>query len=296
MKQLHGTGVALITPFREDFSVDEDALRRIVRTCIDGGVDYLVALGTTAESVTLSKSEKQQVMEVVVDENAGALPLVVGIGGNNTLQLAEELQNTDLGSFVAVLSVSPYYNRPTQEGIYQHFKYLSKASPKPLIVYNVPVRTGSNMMPTTVMRLAGQCPNIIAIKEASGDMAQIRTLIKTAPPGFLVISGDDSIALETIEAGGVGVISVLGQGVPAEYSKMIRLAMGGDFTAARDLHMRIQQGIELIFREGNPAGIKAVFEFLGLASARVRLPLVEASDDLKKEIATYVRSFSNIPA
>ncbi len=296
MKLIYGTGVALVTPFREDLSVDEGALRRIVRSCVDGGVDYLVILGTTAESVTLSKSEKQRIMEVVVSENAGVLPLVIGIGGNNTMQLAEELRNTDLQHFVAVLSVSPYYNRPTQEGIYQHFKYLSTASPIPLILYNVPARTGSNMLPQTVVRLAQDCSNIIAIKEASGDIAQIKTIIESAPDGFLVISGDDSTALQTIEAGGAGVISVLGQGVPAEFSKMIRLALDGEYAAARQIQARLQPGVELIFREGNPAGIKSIFEFLGLASGRVRLPLVEASADLKKEISGFMKSYSNIPA
>lgn len=296
MKLIYGTGVALVTPFREDLLVDEEALRRIVRFNIDGGVDYLVILGTTAESVTLTKSEKQRIVEVVVSENAGVLPLVIGIGGNNTMQLAEDLRNTDLQHFVAVLSVSPYYNRPTQEGIYQHFKCLSAASPIPLIVYNVPARTGSNMLPQTVIRLAQDCSNIIAIKEASGDITQIRSLIKSAPKGFLVISGDDSTALQTIEAGGAGVISVMGQGFPAEYSKMIRLALEGDFSAARDIQARLQPGLELIFREGNPAGIKAVYEFLGLASGRLRLPLIEASVDLKKEINGFMKSFSNIPA
>lgn len=296
MKKLRGTGVALVTPFRADLSVDEKALRNIVRHCIDGGVDYLVALGTTAESVTLGKTEKQLVMKTVVSENAGKLPLVVGIGGNNTAQLAEELKNTNLEHFDAVLSVSPYYNKPTQEGIYQHFKVLSAASPKPLILYNVPSRTGSNMLPATVLRLANDCPNIVAIKEASGDMEQVREIIQSAPDNFKVISGDDFTALRTVLAGGIGVISVLGQGVPAEFSKMISLGLNGNTRESTALHGVLKDGMDLIFREGNPAGIKSIFEVLGLSRAIVRLPLVEASGELKSLIASFMKSYSKISA
>ncbi|HMB62136.1 MAG TPA: 4-hydroxy-tetrahydrodipicolinate synthase [Eudoraea sp.] len=296
MKKLRGTGVALVTPFRTDLSVDERALRNIVRYCIDGGVDYLVVLGTTAESVTLGKTEKQLVMKTVVSENAGKLPLVVGIGGNNTAQLAEELRNTNLEHFDAVLSVSPYYNKPTQEGIYQHFKVLSSASSKPLVLYNVPSRTGSNMLPDTVLRLANDCPGIVAIKEASGDMEQVREIIQSAPDGFRVISGDDFTALQTVLAGGIGVISVLGQGIPAEFSKMIRLGLHGNTKEAGVLHSTLKDGMDLIFREGNPAGIKAIFEVLGLSRAVVRLPLVEASGELKSLIASFMKSYVNISA
>ncbi len=294
MKQLQGTGVALITPFKVNFSIDKEALRRIVRYCINGGVDYLVVLGTTGESVTLGKSEKQLVMKTVVDENAGRLPLVVGIGGNNTLQIAEELRNTNLQHFSAVLSVSPYYNKPTQEGIYQHFRALSKASPKPLLLYNVPGRTGSNMLPNTVLRLANDCLNIVAVKEASGDMEQVKAIIKSKPKDFQVISGDDFTALPTVLAGGCGAISVLGQGLPSEFSKMIRLGLDGKEEAAYQIHNSLKEGMDLIFQEGNPAGIKALFETLGLSTTIVRLPLVAASIELKAHISAFMKTFAKI--
>ncbi|MEM7380901.1 MAG: 4-hydroxy-tetrahydrodipicolinate synthase [Bacteroidota bacterium] len=296
MKELYGTGVALVTPFNSDLTVDEEALRRIVRHCIDGGLDYLVALGTTGEAVTLGRTEKQLVMKTIADENAGRLPLVVGIGGNNTAQLAEELRSTNLDQFDAVLSVSPYYNKPTQEGIYQHFATLAKASPKPIILYNVPGRTGSNMLPATVIRLAEDYENVVAIKEASGDMEQIRAIIEGKPSGFEVISGDDFTALPTVQSGGIGVISVLGQGLPSDFSKMINLALGGSYKEAKELHLALEEGMHLIFEEGNPAGIKAIFETLGLSNAKVRLPLVEATDKLKSKIASFVQSRNSIPA
>lgn len=296
MKQLEGTGVALITPFNSDLSVDEEALRAIVRYCIDGGVDYLVVLGTTGESVTLSKTEKLLVMKTVVSENQGKIPLVVGIGGNNTKLIGEELKSTNLEHFCAVLSVSPAYNKPTQEGIYQHFKYLSELSPKPIVLYNVPARTSSNMLPQTVLRLANDCENIVAIKEASGDMDQVRAIIESAPEHFHVISGDDFTALPTVLAGGIGVISVLGQGLPKEFSKMITFGLNGEAQEATKIHLALKDGMELIFQEGNPAGIKAIFEILRLSKAGVRLPLVEASDDLKFEISSFMKSFTQIHA
>ena len=296
MEQLRGTGVALITPFNSDFSVDTDALERIVHFNIDGGVDYLVVLGTTGESVTLSKSEKQLAIDTVISANNGRLPLVLGVGGNNTALVVQELQETDLSSFDAVLSVSPYYNRPTQEGIYQHFGAIAQVSPKPVILYNVPGRTGSNMMPNTVLRLARDFSNIVAIKEASGDIVQVMQLIKDKPVNFQVISGDDMTALPTILAGGYGVISVLGQGLPSEFSRMIRLGLEDKVREAYEQHYKLQDGMSLIFQEGNPAGIKAIFETLGLSSALVRLPLVEASVGLKQKIGAFIGSFTRIPA
>ncbi|SIS65856.1 4-hydroxy-tetrahydrodipicolinate synthase [Zobellia uliginosa] len=290
MKQLIGTGVALITPFKTDFSVDVDALHRIVNYCVDGGVDYLVVLGTTGESVTLTKEEKQLVIDTVTIANAGRLPLVVGVGGNNTVAVIEDLQKLDLTNFDAVLSVSPYYNRPTQEGIYQHFKAIAQASPKPIILYNVPGRTGSNVLPETVARLA-DVENIVAIKEASGNMVQVQELIQACPKDFHVISGDDFTALATVLAGGSGVISVLGQGLPREFSNMIRSGLNRNVDEAYRQHYELQEGMGLIFQEGNPAGIKAIFEVLGLSGASVRLPLIEASDGLKKNIANFVKPF-----
>ncbi|MFH6604193.1 4-hydroxy-tetrahydrodipicolinate synthase [Maribacter algicola] len=294
MEQLVGTGVALITPFKEDFSVDTDALVRIVEYCIDGSVDYLVVLGTTGESVTLTKTEKQLVIDTVIAANAGRLPLVLGVGGNNTMAIIDELQTLDLDAFNAILSVSPYYNKPTQEGIYQHFRAISAASPIPIILYNVPGRTGSNMSPETTLRLANDFANIVAIKEASGDMDQIAEIIGRKPSSFHVISGDDSTALPTVLSGGSGVISVLGQGLPIELSTMIRLGLAGEVDAAQKLQSDIKEGMSLIFEEGNPAGIKAIFELLGLSRATVRLPLVEATAHLKQKIETFVKPFVKV--
>jgi len=296
MKQLYGTGVALITPFKADLSVDDKALRRIVDHCIAGGVDYLVVLGTTGEPVTLTKSEKELVIATVVEQNAGRLPLVIGIGGNNTMQLAEEFRNTDFRHFDAILSVSPYYNKPTQEGIYRHYKMLCEAAPVPLIAYNVPGRTGSNVLPETVLRLATDCSNLAGIKEASGDMAQVEMILQAKPKDFMVISGDDFTALPTVLAGGVGVISVFAQGVPAEFGKMILLGAQGKKKAALELHNALLPGMELIFSEGNPAGIKAVIETIGLCSGQVRLPLVEATPVLKARIKLFMQNFSEIHA
>ncbi len=291
-----GTGVALITPFNEDFTIDTEALTKVVNYCIDGGVDYLVVLGTTGESAVLSKKEKQLVINTVVSANAGRLPLVLGIGGNNTAAVVEELQEVDLKDFVAILSVSPYYSRPTQEGIYQHFKAISLASPKPILLYNVPGRTGSNMLPETVLRLANDFNNIIGIKEASGDMVQVMSLIKDKPHGFMVISGDDFTALPTVLAGGDGVISVLGQGLPTEFSRMIRFGLEHRVKEAFELHYNLMEGMDLIFREGNPAGIKALLEHMGMGTALVRLPLVEATTSLKKNINRFVSKLLKIVA
>ena len=290
MEQLVGTGVALVTPFMEDFSMDTMALSKIVNYCVDGGIDYLVVLGTTGESVVLSKKEKQLVVDTIVTANAGRLPLVLGVGGNNTAAVVEELQETDLKDFIAVLSVSPYYNRPTQEGIYQHFKAISLASSKPVILYNVPGRTGSNMLPETVLRLANDFNNIVGIKEACGDMVQVMRTIKDKPADFMVISGDDFTALSTVLAGGCGVISVLGQGLPSEFSQMIRFGLEGRVKEAFTLHYVLQDGMDLIFKEGNPAGIKALLEAVGLGTAVVRLPLVEATSTLKRTIEGFLNS------
>jgi 4-hydroxy-tetrahydrodipicolinate synthase len=295
MEQLKGTGVALVTPFTHDGQVDVPALGRVVEYCINGGVDYLVALGTTAESVTLTKAEKMIVMDTISHVNADRLPLVIGVGGNNTLGVVQELQGLDLSRFTAILSVSPYYNRPTQEGIYQHFKAIAQVAPLPIILYNVPSRTGSNMLPETVIRLARDFSNIVAVKEACGQIAQVMQLIAQRPQGFLVLSGDDLTAVPAILAGAEGVISVLGQGYPKEFSEMVQYARKGNTLMAYRLHYALQEAMELIFEEGNPAGIKAVFELLGLSSAAVRLPLVEASSNLKNKLVRFNKSLSSIP-
>lgn len=294
MEQIKGTGAAIITPFNRDLSIDVNALERVVEHCIQGGVDYLVVLGTTGESVTLNKAEKLQVMETVVKANAGRLPLVLGIGGNSTYRIVDEVKSFESDDFCAILSVSPYYNKPTQEGIYQHFKSIAEVTSKPIILYNVPGRTGSNMLPDTVLRLAKDFENIIGIKEASGDMVQVMQIIKDKPQDFHVISGDDITALPTVLAGGIGVISVLGQGVPAPFSQMIQLALDNRAEEAYELHYKMQQGMSLIFEEGNPAGIKAIFEILGIADATVRLPLVQASLGLKGRIRKFVQPFVSV--
>ena len=290
MQSLIGTGVALVTPFREDFSVDTEALKGIVNFSVDGGIEYLVILGTTAENATLSLEEKELVIKTVIEANNGRLPLVLGVGGNDTRKIVEELNTRDFSPFVAILSVSPFYNKPTQEGIYQHFKAISQASPIPVIIYNVPGRTASNMLPSTVFRLANDFENIVAIKEAAGDMAQALQLLKNKPKDFLVISGDDMIALPMVLAGGAGVISVIGQGFPKQFSEMIRLGLNRKVDDAYKLQYLLMDCIDMIFEQGNPAGIKQVFQSLGIAENVVRLPLVPVDKSLQNRIADFVKN------
>ncbi|MBC2840770.1 4-hydroxy-tetrahydrodipicolinate synthase [Robiginitalea sp. SC105] len=291
ISELKGTGVALVTPFREDLSLDVPALRKLVRHVTGGGCDYLVVLGTTAESVTLSPLEKEEILRVVAEENAGRLPLVAGIGGNNTLAVAREMHTSNLEGYDAILSVSPYYNRPTQEGIYQHFKFLAAQTPLPLILYNVPARTGSNMLPATVARLARDCDRIAGIKEACGEEAQIRELLQVVPGDFLVISGDDLTAVPTVNWGGAGVISVLGQALPEVFSGMIRQALEGNAQQATGLSESLRPLVELIFREGNPAGVKALLAQHGICEPHVRLPLVPASAELVRDLGAFMKTF-----
>jgi 4-hydroxy-tetrahydrodipicolinate synthase len=290
MQALIGTGVALVTPFNKDFSIDTEALRRIVNFSVDGGIEYLVILGTTAENATLSQDEKELVIKTVVDCNKGRLPLVLGVGGNDTRKIVEELQTRDFSSFIAILSVSPFYNKPTQEGIYQHFKAISESSPIPVIIYNVPGRTASNILPKTVLRLANDCKNIVAIKEAAGDMVQAMQILKDKPDEFLVISGDDMIALPMVLAGGSGVISVIGQGFPKEFSEMIRLGLNRKVDEAYKIQYLLSDCIDLIFEQGNPAGIKQVFDSLGIADSFVRLPLVQVDESLCQRIDQFVKN------
>lgn len=289
MQSLIGTGVALVTPFKEDFSIDIEALQRIVNFSVDGGVEYLVVMGTTAENATLTEAEKELVISTVINTNKGRLPLVLGVGGNNTMQVVQELKTRDLSAFEAILSVSPYYNRPTQEGIYQHFKAVAEASPIPVILYNVPGRTSSNMLPATVIRLANDFSNVVAIKEAAGDLVQAMQLLKNKPSDFLVISGDDMIALPIILAGGSGVISVIGQGFPKEFSEMIRLGLNRKVNEAFKTQYFLSDCIDMIFEQGNPAGIKQVFKSLGIAENVVRLPLVAADESLANRIDDFVK-------
>ena len=288
MDALIGMGVAIVTPFKKDGSVDHSALSNIVEFNIANGTDYLVISGTTAESATLTKKEKDAIIQTISNSNAGRLPMVIGIGGNNTAAVIEELENTDLSLFVAVLSVAPYYNKPTQEGLYQHFKAVAMACPIPIILYNVPGRTSKNMEPITSLRLANDIENIVAIKEAGNNLDQYRELISKKPDDFLVISGDDDLVLDVILEGGSGVISVIGQALVSDFSKMIQMGLKGDSDAAKTIEKRVMPLIKLIFEENNPAGIKAVLNHMQLCEDFVRLPLVVATNTLKSKIAAAI--------
>lgn len=292
MQKFVGTGVALVTPFKNDFSIDVEALKNIVDYVIQGGVEYLVVLGTTAETATLTNEEKELVIKTIVEANKKRLPLVLGVGGNNTAKVVEELQTRDLSDFDAILSVSPYYNKPTQEGIYQHFKAIANVSPLPIILYNVPGRTASNMLPSTVLRLANDFTNVIGIKEAAGDIVQAMKLMQNKPNDFLVISGDDMITLPMVLAGGSGVISVIGEGFPKEFSEMVRLGLQRKVNEAYVLHYKLADAIDMIFEQGNPAGIKEVFKLKNLSENTVRLPLVNVSDELSKRLENFIKELS----
>lgn len=267
-------GVALITPFKTDESVDFEALSRLIEFQIKNGTDYLVVCGTTAETPTLSEAEKDQITRFVVDCVGGRLPIVLGIGGNCTKAVVEKLGSFDFSGIDAILSVTPYYNKPSQEGLYQHYAAIAKASPLPIILYNVPGRTGVNMLPVTTLRLASEFSNICAVKEASGNFSQIDDIIKNKPTDFMVISGDDGITFPLITLGAVGVISVIGNAFPREFSRMVRLALEGDFDNSRKIHHRFTELIELLFVEGNPAGVKSMLALMGFIENKLRLPLV----------------------
>lgn len=290
MSSFLGTGVALITPFDNDGNVDVQALEKLVEFQVENAIDYLVVLGTTAEAATLTKGERELVKNTILNTNAGRLPVVLGIGGNNTNAIINEIKETDFTAIDAILSVSPYYNKPSQEGIFQHYRAIAEVCPVDIILYNVPGRTSSNVLPETVARLS-EISNIIGIKEAKGDMEQALKLINVVPNDFLVISGDDMIALPMTLAGGAGVISVIAQALPSEFSHMIRLGLLDKGKKAFRTQYNLQDSIELIFKEGNPVGIKALLEILGSSSASVRLPLVEASTELKAELRQFVESF-----
>ncbi|OJX89758.1 MAG: 4-hydroxy-tetrahydrodipicolinate synthase [Paludibacter sp. 47-17] len=272
--KLKGMGVALITPFKDDESIDFEALARVIEHQIKNGTDYLVVCGTTAETPTLTEQEKDQIREFVLQVNNGRIPVVLGVGGNNTRSVVEKLQTTNLDGIDAILSVTPYYNKPSQEGLYQHYAAIAKASPLPVILYNVPGRTGVNMTASTTLRLAADFKNICAVKEASGNFSQIDDIIKNKPEDFMVISGDDGITFPLITLGAVGVISVIGNAFPKEFSRMVRLALQGDYPKARQIHHRFTELIELLFVEGNPAGVKSMLALMGFIENKLRLPLV----------------------
>lgn len=290
MKELRGTGVAMITPFNGDGSVNYSHLEKLTEHLIAGGVEYLVVMGTTGESVTLTKHEKEEVLKTVLNTNGGRVRVVLGVGGNNTAVVCEELKNVDTTGLTAILSVSPSYNKPTQEGIYQHYAAVSQSSPLPIILYNVPGRTSSNMTAETTLRLAHDFENIVAIKEASGSLDQCMKIIKDRPEGFLMISGDDNFSLPLIASGGEGVISVVANALPRQYSDLIRASLAGDFKTARDLQYRLFDIVNLLFVEGNPAGVKCALKTLGVCEEHVRLPLVQVSEKLRSELSALVKN------
>lgn len=288
---LQGTGVALVTPFMENGAIDFSAVARVVDHVVDGGVDYIVVLGTTGETPTLSADERKALIRFVRDRVAGRVELVVGIGGNCTKDVVETLKTWDLSGYDAILSVNPYYNKPNQEGLYQHFKAISEASPLPILLYNIQGRTGVNMLPQTIARLANDCANIIGVKEASGNLAQMEEIRAVAPAEFLLISGDDGLTVEVIKRGGVGVISVLANAYPAETAEIVRRALSGDVEGAASLIERADSLISALFEEGNPVGVKSALALKGICQNTMRLPLVPGSEalvaKLKKLISEY---------
>lgn len=284
MINLHGLGVALTTPFTPSLQVDVVALRTQVESLITSHADYLVVLGTTAETATLTLQEKQEIAAVVADQAAGRIPLILGLGGNNTAAVIQAFNHFDLSAYSALLSVCPYYNKPTQEGLFQHFKVIAAQSPLPIILYNVPSRTGVNLAPETVVRLAEEEASIIAIKDANSDFNHVQRLLQLCPRSFQVISGEDSLALATTLAGGVGVISVIGNAFPEHMGEIISLALQGQNKEAYALYYALQDSITLLFEEGNPTGIKALLAILGKSSPHVRLPLIAASDALTERL------------
>ena len=271
---LKGMGVALITPFKVDESVDYEALGRLVDYLLQNGADYLVVLGTTAETPTLTEEEKKKIIELVVTKVRHRIPIVLGVGGNCTKSIVDKLKNDNFEGIDAILSVVPYYNKPSQEGIYQHYKAIAQATELPVILYNVPGRTGVNMTAETTLRLAREFKNIIAVKEASGNITQMDDIIKNKPKDFNVISGDDGITFPLITLGAIGVISVIGNAFPREFSRMVRLALAGDYDSARTIHHRFTELFSLLFVDGNPAGVKSMFSMMGFVENRLRLPLV----------------------
>ena len=284
MDELYGAGVALVTPFQADGTIDFAGLERLIDHQIGGGMDYLVSLGTTGEAATLTEAERKAIWKFTAEKTAGRVPLVAGIGGNNTAEVVRQLESFDPVGYTAILSVSPYYNKPTQEGIYQHYKAVAAASPLPIILYNVPGRTGSNVSAETTVRLAKEVGNIVATKDASGSFDQFSKIMRDKPGDFLLISGDDPVTLPMIALGAAGIISVVGNAFPADVAKLARLCREGNYVDARKIHGKLLRLIELCFAEGNPAGVKAILHQLGICGPDVRLPLVPASAQLAEAI------------
>ncbi len=287
-KTLRGTGVAVVTPFKSNFEIDYPALDKVIESLIHGGVEYIVTLGTTGETPVLDKQEKIDIVNHTFNQVGGRVPIVVGIGGNNTHELIKDLQQIPLDKAAAVLSASPYYNKPSQDGIYYHYKALAEASPKPIILYNVPGRSGKNMTADTTLRLANDVPNIVGIKEAGGDMAQCMILLRDRPSDFLIVSGDDALALPQLACGMDGVISVAGNAYPKEFSDMVRACLKGDFGAAKQINDQLIYAYELMFAENNPAGVKAFMTEMGLLQNYLRLPVVPLSKGLHQSVKTFL--------
>lgn len=292
MNRFHGTGVALVTPFNADGSVDYTGLKNLINYQIEGQVEYLVSLGTTGESATLNKEEKKKIWAYTAEINNGRLPLIAGIGGNDTASVVDTIKNFDTAGYDCILSASPYYNKPSQEGIYQHYKAISEVSPLPILLYNVPGRTASNMTAETTCRLAADFKNIIGIKEASGNFEQFNQIMRDKPADFLLISGDDPITLPMIALGASGLISVVGNALPAAVSQLVRLCLQGDFSSALPLHLRLIELTRLAFAEGNPAGIKAALKHFNVCGDQVRLPLVSATTGLNEQIIAELNRIS----
>ena len=290
--KLQGMGVALITPFRHDKTIDFPALERLVEHQIASGIDFLVVLGTTAEAATLTKEERHQVQEFVKQKASGRVPLILGCGGNNTAALVDDLRHGDFSGYSAILSVVPYYNKPSQEGIYQHYSAVAQASPLPVLLYNVPGRTGVNMAAATTLRLAAEYPNIIGVIEASGNFVQMDEIIKHKDDGFMVISGDDGITFPLITLGAVGVISVIGNAFPKEFSRMVRLALDGDYAGARAIHHKFADLFKLMVVDGNPAGVKCLLNAMGYVENELRLPLVPTSAATRDKIHSVLSQLS----
>jgi 4-hydroxy-tetrahydrodipicolinate synthase len=293
MKRIFGTGVALITPFNEDKTIDYSSLEKLINKVIKGGIDFLVVLGTTGEATSINKSEKNELINFIVKLNNNRLPLVLGLGGNNTNKLIKEINNTDLSNFDAILSVTPYYNKPSQKGLYHHYAEISKSSPIPIILYNVPSRTGVNLSPEITIQLANDFKNIISIKEASGDINQIKYILKNKPKSFDVLSGDDGLTLEIIQNGGAGVISVIGQSNPEEFSSLVKFALNGKLSDAKLLHDNLYGLYHYLYSEGNPSGVKAFLSLQGICKNYLRLPLVPISSKLFNDFKMYLSNEVN---
>ncbi|MBO4316370.1 MAG: 4-hydroxy-tetrahydrodipicolinate synthase [Prevotella sp.] len=284
-----GLGIALITPFKTDGSVDYDSLKRLVEYQLENGADFFCILATTGETPCLTKEEKEKIKHLVVELNQGRLPVLMGCGGNNTAAIVEELKTTNWSGIDGILSVCPYYNKPSQEGLYQHFKAIAQASPLPVVLYNVPGRTGINLKAETTVRLANDCENIVAIKEASGSLEQVDEIIKNKPARFDVISGDDALTFPMIASGAAGVISVIGNALPKEFSRMIRYEFRGEYEPARKIHHRFTELYSLLFVDGNPAGVKALLHEMGMIENELRLPLVPTRITTMQKIANTLK-------